>query len=292
MEACEKLVRIFIYISPSPPPTANKTSALHFCHSFLRKFIHLSRTPLFQPYQWFCPGTYQPLHATMILLLDLHERPFMPEAAKSRSFIDQVFAVFGEHGNYNTGDGEGGSRPLIEGGREAWRMLWRLRKKAYEKAGVPVPEAPDDPGSPPLEPTVCSEYAHTARYPTTPPLPPQTPQTAPPLPPGGFEELLHMDTIIDAEDKAFFTDEMTANFAGGRLLTPRTVTMTAPVLAAEKEEETAAAPPTPQQMETLFVPESIPESAGEEEEDLMDFNWEEWDQVFGKSVYVDDGLGL
>lgn len=279
---------LYNYISsppPSPLPTANKknkTSALHFCHSFLRKFIHLSRTPLFQPYQWFCPGTYQPLHATMILLLDLHERPFMPEAAKSRSFIDQVFAVFGEHGNYNTGDGEGGNRPLMEGGLEAWRMLWRLRKKAYEKAGVPVPEAPgspeapEAPGSPGPEPSACSVFAHMTPYPTTPPLPPQTPQQTPPLPPGGFEELLHIDTVIDAEDKAFFTDEMTANFVGGRLL-GRSATTTAP------------APVPVQHMEALFPPEAMPEGAGEEE-DLMDFNWEEWDQVFGKSVYVDDGL--
>lgn len=281
---------LYIYLPPLPLPTANKnkTSALHFCHSFLRKFIHLSRTPLFQPYQWFCPGTYQPLHATMILLLDLHERPFMPEAAKSRSFIDQVFAVFGEHGNYNTGEGEGGNRPLMEGGLEAWRMLWRLRKKAYEKAGVPVPEAPGDPGSPGPEPSVCSEFAHMAPYPTTPPLPPQTP---PPLPPGGFEELLHMDTIIDAEDKAFFTEEMTANFADGRLLAGRSATTTAPVpvSAAEKKKEAAAAAAVLLlHMETPFVPEAMPEGAGEE--DLMDFNWEEWDQVFGKSVCVDDGL--
>lgn len=290
MEACEKLVRIRYQsfprpiIGPPPPPSlspTNKTSALHFCHSFLRKFIHLSRTPLFQPYHWFCPGTYQPLHATMILLLDLHERPFMPEAAKSRSFIDQIFDVFGEHGNYNTGDGEGGSRPLMEGGREAWRMLWRLRTKAYEKAGIPVPSKPTDSGPaatpPPVvtaEPAMCSPYAMQMAADDTTPYP-----TTPVLPPGGFEQLLQMDTIIDAEDKAFFTEQISANLArGGQLATART------------EEAVTLLPPPPippSQLEALFAAET-PEDA----EDLMDFNWEEWDQVFGKSVYVDDGLGI
>ncbi|KAL7270116.1 hypothetical protein RUND412_007186 [Rhizina undulata] len=119
-----------------------RNCALRSCHSFLRKFIHLSRSPLFQPYQWFCPGTYQPLHATMILLLDLYERPFTAEAPRSRVYVDEVFALFGEHGNYSTGDGEVCPRPLMEGGREAWKMLGRLRRKAYFRAGLGVEVLP------------------------------------------------------------------------------------------------------------------------------------------------------
>lgn len=200
----------------------------------------------------------------MILLLDLHERPFMPEAAKSRSFIDQVFLVFGEHGNYSNGDG--GSRPLMEGGLEAWRMLWRLRKKAYEKAGIPVPEVDETTDETSghtrmdhaVESVGCAQFIDAARaaYPKTPPLPPQTANLAQ-APPGGFEELLHMDTIIDAEDKAFFTEEVTASFERG------------------------VVPPEP-----LFG-----EGEGEPPLDMMDFDWEEWDQVFGKSVFVDDVVG-
>lgn len=220
----------------------------------------------------------------MILLLDLHERPFMPEAPKSRGFIDQVFAVFGEHGNYATCEGEGRSRPLMEGGREAWRMLWRLRKKAYEKAGIPVPETdeetddPDPPAAAAATATATATaeqtpdpigFTHYMSYPTTPPLPPQAaqpppppPPPSPPPPPGGFEELLHMDTIIDAEDKAFFTEEVAASFVRGI---------------------SAAFPPP---AEGLFG-----ESETEPPLDMMDFDWEEWDQVFGKSVHVNDASG-
>lgn len=211
----------------------------------------------------------------MILLLDLHERPFMPEAAKSRGFINQVFAVFGEHGNYATCDGEGRSRPLMEGGREAWRMLWRLRKKAYEKAGIPVPETDEetDDLNPPAAATAEHlplpdpiRFTHYMSYPTTPPLPPQTadlpqPPPPPPPPPGGFEELLQMDTIIDAEDKAFFTEEVTASFVCGL---------------------------------NAFLPSAeglFGESEAEPPLDMMDFDWEEWDQVFGKSVSVNDVSG-
>jgi len=87
-------------------------SALRSAHSFLRSYIHLSRSPLFAPYQWYCPGTYQPLHATMILLLDLHERPLAPEAPRSRVFVDEIFSLFADHPG------------------EAWHMLGRLRRRA------------------------------------------------------------------------------------------------------------------------------------------------------------------
>lgn len=108
-------------------------SALHASHSFLRNFIHLSRAPQFRPYTWFCPGTYQPLHATMIVLLDLYERPLALEAARSRAYVDDVFALFAEAASHS-GALEDGPRPLKEGGREAWRILGRLRSRAYNRA--------------------------------------------------------------------------------------------------------------------------------------------------------------
>ncbi|KAI5844402.1 fungal-specific transcription factor domain-containing protein [Morchella snyderi] len=283
-----------------------RNCALHFCHSFLRKFLYLSRTQLFQPYQWFCPGTYQPLHATMILILDLHQRPFALEAPKSRGFVDEVFAVFGEHGNYSTGDGEGGNRPLMEGGREAWRMLWRLRKKAYEKAGIkiPLPASQEESGTTkdpdikldggcgsqqeyyPNFPQFAMDHttADTPPVPVSPIPPPFIPahvRTVTPPPPnmedmtggGSFEELLQMDTIIDAEDKAFFTDAVTAHFLQEQQ--SREVE-----LSFGMTEEAAEPPPATNQFN------SPAEGAGR---DMMDFDWEEWDQVFGK--YVSVGVG-
>ncbi|KAF8543686.1 hypothetical protein BDD12DRAFT_173468 [Trichophaea hybrida] len=86
--------------------------AVRASHSFLRSYIHLARSPLFSAYLWYCPGTYQPLHATMILLLDLHERPLAAEAPRSRVFVDEVFSLFQSQQG------------------EAWRMLERLRRKS------------------------------------------------------------------------------------------------------------------------------------------------------------------
>ncbi|KAI5795781.1 hypothetical protein EDC01DRAFT_64325 [Geopyxis carbonaria] len=70
----------------------------------------------------------------MILLLDLYERPQSPEASRSRIFVDEVFALFGEHGNYATEDGEICPRPLKDGGCEAWALLARLRRRGVSRA--------------------------------------------------------------------------------------------------------------------------------------------------------------
>lgn len=162
----------------------------------------------------------------------------------------------------------------MEGGREAWGMLWRLRLKAYEKAGVKIPESvgPQIPPDAPLYITeteietvevvakiVAEVTAERERERGGDREMEMEPETEP-----EFRRLLQMDTIIDAEDKAFFTEEFTAQF-----LQPELVSET-PLEGARGKE-----------------------GAGGEEggDDLMDFDWEEWDQVFGKSVSVDGGFG-
>lgn len=77
------------------------------------------------------------MHATMIMLVDLYERPRSVEAPRSRAFIDQVFAMSGPDGGIVSGeDGVTVQRPLREGGREAWDLLRKLREKAWRKAGL------------------------------------------------------------------------------------------------------------------------------------------------------------
>lgn len=71
------------------------------------------------------------------MLIDLYERPNSPEAPKSRAFIDKVFSLSGPDGGVVGGeDGIYASRPLRDGGREAWDMMRRLREKAWLKAGL------------------------------------------------------------------------------------------------------------------------------------------------------------
>ncbi|EEH16047.2 hypothetical protein PABG_06134 [Paracoccidioides brasiliensis Pb03] len=111
--------------------------ALRHCHGFMEKFILLATDPDFQPFQWSWPGSHQPMHATMIMLIDLYERPQTVEAAKFRAFIHKIFSLSGPDGGVVGGeDGISTSRPLRDGGREAWDMMRRLREKAWLKAGL------------------------------------------------------------------------------------------------------------------------------------------------------------
>lgn len=71
------------------------------------------------------------------MLIDLYERPYSPEAPKSRAFIDSILALSGPDGGVVGGeDGVSTQRPLKDGGREAWDMIRRLRQKAWQKAGL------------------------------------------------------------------------------------------------------------------------------------------------------------
>lgn len=71
------------------------------------------------------------------MLIDLYERPYSPEASRSRAFIDRVLALSGPDGGVVGGeDGISTQRPLKDGGREAWDMIRRLRQKAWQKAGL------------------------------------------------------------------------------------------------------------------------------------------------------------
>ncbi|KAL3467961.1 fungal-specific transcription factor domain-containing protein [Aspergillus heterothallicus] len=116
---------------------AARQSALRHCHGFMEKFISLATDPDFQPFHWSWPGNHQPMHATMIMLIDLYERPYSPEASKSRAFIDKIFSLTGPDGGVVGGeDGISTQRPLKDGGREAWDMIRRLRHKAWQKAGL------------------------------------------------------------------------------------------------------------------------------------------------------------
>jgi hypothetical protein len=117
--------------------TTTRQCALRHSHGFMRKFISLATDPAFQPFQWSWPGNHQPMHAAMIMLVDLYERPSSAEAPRSRALIDKIFSLSGPDGGIVSGeDGVTVQRPLREGGREAWDMLRRLRDKAWQKAGL------------------------------------------------------------------------------------------------------------------------------------------------------------
>ncbi|OAL20367.1 hypothetical protein AYO22_08861 [Fonsecaea multimorphosa] len=111
--------------------------ALHNCHSFLRKFISLAADPDLEPFRWGWPATYGPLHAVLIVLVDLYERPSSVEAPRSRELIDEMFGLAAPGaGIVGSADGVTVQRPLREGGTEAWDMLRGLRSAAWQRAGL------------------------------------------------------------------------------------------------------------------------------------------------------------
>lgn len=107
------------------PLTSSQQSSTHACH-----YVCLS--PRFLPV-----SLANEANGIRIMLIDLYERPYSPEASKSRAFIDRVLALSGPDGGVVGGeDGVSTQRPLKDGGREAWDMIRRLRQKAWQKAGL------------------------------------------------------------------------------------------------------------------------------------------------------------
>ncbi|EXJ87417.1 hypothetical protein A1O3_04377 [Capronia epimyces CBS 606.96] len=117
--------------------SVGRQCALHNCHSFMRKFISLATDPELEPFRWTWPAMHGPLHAAMIALVDLYERPDSVEAPRTRELIDRIFALSApESGIVGGPNGVTVQRPLREGGLEAWDMLRGLRSAAWQKAGL------------------------------------------------------------------------------------------------------------------------------------------------------------
>jgi hypothetical protein len=74
------------------------------------------------------------MHATIVVLQDLIDRPTSDHAATSRLAIDVVFALCAEKGGLVATAGQ--ARPLTEGGEESWGFLRHLRVVAWRKAGL------------------------------------------------------------------------------------------------------------------------------------------------------------
>ncbi|RMZ87888.1 hypothetical protein DV736_g4878, partial [Chaetothyriales sp. CBS 134916] len=117
--------------------STSRHCALHHATSFLRKFVCLASDPVLEPFRWTWPAMYQPMHAAIIVLIDIYERPFSVEAARNRSWIDKIFAladpVTGIVGGPN---GVSIQRPLHEGGAAVFGQFRGLRSSAWRRAGL------------------------------------------------------------------------------------------------------------------------------------------------------------
>jgi hypothetical protein len=92
-------------------------------------------TPLFRPFQWLYPGTFQPLQQTAALLIDMRKNPMSPDVRESRVLLDMLFSLLGPEGRITTG--EGGSQRYFSGtSRGAWSLLDKLRRKVWRQLGL------------------------------------------------------------------------------------------------------------------------------------------------------------
>ncbi|KAK5948416.1 hypothetical protein OHC33_010590 [Knufia fluminis] len=111
-----------------------RNCALKVCHGFMRKFLSLAKDPELCRFRWAWGGTLHPMHATIIMLIDLHDRPHSDEAPRSRAMIDKMFSLASPEKGIV--DNKFIALPLKEGGTEAWTMLRKLRHRTWQKAGL------------------------------------------------------------------------------------------------------------------------------------------------------------
>ena len=138
---CDKMYCVayapFLKNARSKVWTTGRQCGLHHCTSFLRKFISLATDPSLESFRWSWPGTLHPMHAAIILLVDVYERPHSIEAPRCRALIDKVFSLADPANNIvGSVNGVSTQRPLREGGSEAWDLLRDLRSSGWRKAGL------------------------------------------------------------------------------------------------------------------------------------------------------------
>ncbi|KAK3623042.1 hypothetical protein LTR22_024556 [Elasticomyces elasticus] len=148
--ACPEAVSSGAIGTPAP-----REAATHL-HKLTMNALQLSdfpRTPTLDSFRAYiiCQSTWareeepfngsihQPLHAIMILLIDLVQSSDTETAAASRRSVDVCFALCGPYGGIvsgGTGPDKLMERPLTEGGQKVWEYFRRLRIQAWQKAGL------------------------------------------------------------------------------------------------------------------------------------------------------------
>lgn len=75
----------------------------------------------------------------MALLQDLEDNPFDLNAMESRRLIDLAIFMCGPQANegiLSNEDGSPATRPLHDGGSEAWAFIRKARERSWEKASL------------------------------------------------------------------------------------------------------------------------------------------------------------
>ena len=116
---------------------------------YLESFLAMSSDPFFENIQWSIPATTQPVHATMTLLLDVHDFPFSAEAVEQRELLDRTFAYIYFDSIFSSVRFQGFAafRPATKinpkkgveshpGDSASWTVLRLVRARAWRRAGL------------------------------------------------------------------------------------------------------------------------------------------------------------
>jgi hypothetical protein len=99
----------------------------------------MSTTESYLPYQWLCPGAYQPLQPVAVLLIDLLNNPQSEESPRSRALLEKAFSMLGPGGRMMNGPSPTNwpdQRYASTCSKQAWMRLEKLRSKVWQKLGL------------------------------------------------------------------------------------------------------------------------------------------------------------
>lgn len=201
------------------------------------------------------------LTRSRIILIDLYERPYSPEASVSRGFVDQILSLSGPDGGVvSGGDDIFTQRPLRNGGREAWGMIRRLRQKAWQKAGL-------DPTLPwtGQDWSTESDFANASHFKSMSSATVAAPTTS-----------AAATTALSSYDEAFAPSPTFARSSAATISTQQSLVDSARVNFLETADSGILPASEPS------VPFMI--------DPCLNFDWGEWDNIFGQSLPVADEL--
>lgn len=197
------------------------------------------------------------------MLIDIYKQPNSPEAPKSRAYIDRILAISGPDGGVVGGDGVSRQRPLRDGGREAWDVIRRLRERAWRQAGLDPQIFWTEQDH--IQAGLASPEKHSKYQGYTHQNPPTTESGPASLP--SLENPFSPVTLSAVPSTG-------PNVVPQASDTASASTLTAPMV------------PLPEAQQARFHSPGLPSMT----DPNPNFDWDEWDAVFGPLVPVSDEL--
>ena len=241
-----------------------------------------------------------------IMLIDLYERPHDPEASKSRAFIDRILSLTGPDGGVVGDEDEiTTSRPLKDGGREAWDMIRRLRRKAWQKAGLDpqrlwtesVPVNYNNNGAPDYSKAAAQAASSQLAGPPESLLSPRPEESSMPNSPSPHSIASPPFPATDKGSMAL------PNLGTTLTSTVPSPTNTGPLSGNQQQPRAAvSSSPTASSLSqfvdalddwhgTSTIPAvAMPASPPAVDPSSLSFDWDEWDAVFGQHLHIPDEM--